>query len=67
MATMDGYLRLGMVRSALCDASHLKNRLLLDRASYDFGRPRWHLTFNRQEFVAQSTTAVICTKATTAL
>jgi hypothetical protein len=65
---MDGYFRLGMVRSALCDASHLKNqhkhllkpgdqcigggyyhfdfvsnRILLDRESYDFGRPKWHL------------------------
>ena len=66
--TMDGYFRLGMVRSALCDASHLKNQhkhllkpgdqcigggyyhfdfvsncILLDRESYDFGRPKWHI------------------------
>lgn len=26
LLTTDEYLRLGMVRSALCDASHLKNQ-----------------------------------------
>ena len=55
--TMDGYLRLGMVNQhkdlLIGDDSCIgggyyqfdwaSNRLLLDRASYDFGRPRWHL------------------------
>ena len=55
--TMDGYLRMGMVNQhkdlLIGDDSCIgggyyqfdwaSNRLLLDRASYDFGRPRWHL------------------------
>ena len=68
-----GYFRLGMIRSALCDASHMKNQhkhllkpgdqcigggyyhfdfvsnhILLDRESYDFGRPkcRMYITNN---------------------
>ena len=54
---MDGYLRMGMVNQhkdlLIGDDSCIgggyyqfdwaSNRLLLDRASYDFGRPRWHL------------------------
>ena len=54
---MDGYLRLGMVNQhkdlLIGDDSCIgggyyqfdwaSNRLLLDRASYDLGRPRWHL------------------------
>ncbi len=54
---MDGYLRLGMVnqhKNLLMPGEQCigggyylfdwtSNRLLLDRASYDFGRPRWHL------------------------
>ena len=31
--TIDGYFRLDFV----------SNRIILDRESYDFGRPRWHL------------------------
>ena len=55
--TMDGYLRLGMVNQhkdlligddqciggGYYQFDRVSNRLLLDRASYDFGRPRWHL------------------------
>ena len=55
--TMDGYLRLGIVNqhkdllkgNGQCigggyyQFDWTSNRLLLDRASYDFGRPRWHL------------------------
>ena len=55
--TMDGYLRMGMVNQHMdllkgddqCigggyyQFDWASNRLLLDRASYDFGRPRWHL------------------------
>ena len=55
--TMDGYLRMGMVNQhkdlLIGDDSCIgggyyqfdwaSNRLLLDRASYDFGRPRWQL------------------------
>lgn len=55
--TMDGYLRLGMVNQhkdllkpgeqciggGYYQFDWTSNRLLLDRASYDYGRPRWHL------------------------
>ena len=55
--TMDGHLRLGMVNQhkVLLRAGdecigggyyyfdYTSNRLILDRSSYDFGRPRWHL------------------------
>ena len=55
--TMDGYLRLGMVNQhkdllkgddsciggGYYQFDWASNRLLLDCASYDFGRPRWHL------------------------
>ena len=55
--TMDGYLRLGMVNQhkdlligddkciggGFYEFDRSSNRLLLDRASYDFGQPRWHL------------------------
>ena len=55
--TMDGYLRFGMVcqhRELLqlgdqClgggyyQFDRVGNRLVLDRISYDFGHPRWHL------------------------
>ena len=54
--TMDGYLRLGMVNMhedllQLGDQcigggyyyfDYASNRILLDRESYDFGRPKWH-------------------------
>ena len=54
---MDGYLRLGMVNQhkdlligndsciggGYYQFDWTSNRLILDRASYDFGRPRWHL------------------------
>ena len=54
---MDGYLRLGMVNQhkdllkgddsciggGYYQFDWASNRLLLDCASYDFGRPRWHL------------------------
>ena len=35
--TLDGVLRLGMVNQ------HKHLLILLDRESYDFGRPKWHL------------------------
>ena len=55
--TNDGFFRLGMVnqhkdlliRNDQCigggyyQFDWTSNRLILDRASYDFGRPRWHL------------------------
>ena len=55
--TMDGYLRLGMVNQhkdllkgddsciggGYYQFDWTSNKLLLDRESYDFGRPRWHL------------------------
>lgn len=55
--TMDGFLRLGMVdqhRDLLIgddqcigggyyQFDRASNRIILDRASYIFGRPRWHL------------------------
>lgn len=55
--TTDGHLRLGMVNQhkdllkpgdqciggGYYQFDWTANRLLLDRASYDFGRPRWHL------------------------
>lgn len=54
---MDGYLRLGMVNQhkdlligddqciggGYYQFDWIGNRLILDRTSYDFGRPRWHL------------------------
>jgi len=55
--TMDGHLRLGMVSQhahllkpgdqciggGYYQFDWTANRMLLDRESYDFGRPRWHL------------------------
>ncbi len=55
--TMDGYLRLGMVNQhqelltgndsciggGYYQFDWTSNRLVLDRASFEFGRPRWHL------------------------
>lgn len=55
--TMDGVFRLGMVNQhkdllkpgdqciggGYYQFDFISNRLLLDRESYDFGRPRWHL------------------------
>ena len=55
--TMDGYFRLGMVNQhkdllktgASClgggyyHFDYTSNRILLDRESYDFGKPKWHL------------------------
>lgn len=55
--TMDGYFRLGMVDQhkhllKLGDQcigggyytfDFVSNRIILDRESYDFGRPKWHL------------------------
>lgn len=57
IVTSDGYLRLGMVgqhKDLLIGNENCigggyyqfdwtRNRLTLDRASYDYGRPRWHL------------------------
>ena len=54
---MNGFLRLGMVNQhkdllkpgeqciggGYYQFDWTSGRLLLDRASYDFGRPRWHL------------------------
>ena len=56
-ATMDGYFRLGMVNQhkhllkpgdqciggGYYHFDYTTNRILLDRESYDFGRPKWHL------------------------
>ena len=55
--TSDGYFRIGMVsqhRDLLLPGDqcigggyyrfeYASNRLILDRFSYDFGKPRWHL------------------------
>ena len=55
--TMDGYFRLGMVNqhkdllkpgdSCIGGGYYVfdfvSNRIILDRESYDFGRPKWHL------------------------
>ena len=55
--TMDGVFRLGMVNQhkdllksgdqciggGYYHFDYITNRILLDRESYDFGRPKWHL------------------------
>ena len=55
--TIDGYFRLGMVNQHKDLLKHdeqcigggyysfdfVSNRIILDRESYDFGHPRWHL------------------------
>ena len=55
--TMDGVLRLGMVNQhkrllkqgdqciggGYYTFDFVSNRIILDRESYDFGRPKWHL------------------------
>ncbi|MCR5130368.1 MAG: hypothetical protein K6C10_02775 [Prevotella sp.] len=55
--TLNGYFRLGMVNQhchllqpgeqciggGYYHFDYLTNTLLLDRSSYDFGRPKWHL------------------------
>lgn len=55
--TMDGYLRLGMVNlhkdllksgdqcigGGYYTFDYVSNRIILDRSSYDFGEPKWHL------------------------
>ena len=55
--TMDGFLRLGMVNQhkdllkpgdqciggGYYHFDFISNRLILDRKSYDFGKPKWHL------------------------
>ncbi len=55
--TVDGVLRLGMVNQhkdllkpgdqciggGYYHIDYASNRILLDRSSYDFGRPKWHL------------------------
>ena len=55
--TMDGYLRLGMVNQhrdllkpgdqciggGYYSFDFISNRIILDRKSYDFGKPKWHL------------------------
>lgn len=54
---MDGVFRLGMVNQhrhllkpgdqciggGYYRFDYISNRIILDRASYDFGRPKWHL------------------------
>lgn len=54
--TADGHLRLGMVRmhkdllqpgddcigDGYYQFDYVSNRLLLDRQSYDYGKPKWH-------------------------
>ena len=58
--TMEGYFRLGMVNQhkhllkpgdqciggGYYHFDFVSNRILLDRESYDFGRPKWHLLFH---------------------
>jgi len=55
--TSDGYLRLGMVNmhkdlllpgddcigGGYYSFDYVSNRLILDRRSYDYGKPKWHL------------------------
>ncbi|MBO5602383.1 MAG: hypothetical protein J5957_07260 [Prevotella sp.] len=55
--TMDGVLRLGMVNQhkdllkagdqciggGYYTFDYVANRIILDRSSYDFGKPKWHL------------------------
>ena len=55
--TMDGYFRLGMVGmhkdllqpndqcigGGFYEFDFVSNRIILDRSSLDFGRPKWHL------------------------
>ena len=55
--TIDGYFRLGMVNQhkdllkfgdqciggGYYYIDYTSNRIILDRSSYDFGRPKWHL------------------------
>lgn len=55
--TMDGHLRMGMVNQhkdlmkpgdqciggGYYYFDYTSNQLILDRSSYDFGRPKWHL------------------------
>jgi len=55
--TMEGYFRLGMVNlhqdllkpgdqcigGGYFQFDYASNRIVLDRSSYDFGKPRWHL------------------------
>ena len=57
ITTMDGYLRLGMVNQhkdllkfgdqciggGYYTFDFVSNRIILDRSSYDFGKPKWHL------------------------
>ena len=47
IVTMDGHLRMGMVsqHKHLLKAGDqcIGGGIILDRESYDFGRPRWHL------------------------
>jgi len=54
---MDGYFRLGMVNQhkdllkpgdsclggGYYHFDYTSNRIVLDRSSYDFGKPKWHL------------------------
>lgn len=54
---MDGHLRMGMVNQhkdllkpgdqclggGYYYIDYTSNRIILDRSSYDFGRPKWHL------------------------
>ena len=55
--TMDGHIRLGMVNQhkdllnpgdqciggGYYRFDFISNRIILDRESYDFGKPKWHL------------------------
>ena len=55
--TLDGHLRMGMVSQhkdllkpgdqciggGYYEIAYTSNRILLDRSSYDFGKPKWHL------------------------
>ena len=55
--TMEGYFRLGMVNQhkdllkpgdsclggGYYHFDYTSNRIILDRSSYDFGKPKWHL------------------------
>ena len=62
--TIDGYFRLGMVNQhkhllkpgdqciggGYYHFDFVSNRILLDRESYDFGRPKWHLLGFHDDF-----------------
>jgi hypothetical protein len=71
--TMDGVFRLGMVNQhkdllkpgdqciggGYYHFDYTTNRILLDRESYDFGRPKWHLIWRTQDEIRTVVNAVL--------